>query len=181
MLFFSTSFGTSWGIFHLIAHDQALCRLQLPGKGPPPGMEEARDAPDHPLLKEARVQVLAYMDGTLRSFDLPLDPRGTPFQQAVWDQLLAIPYGKTRSYGEVAARLGNRNKARAVGGAAHVNPIALIIPCHRMIGADGGLTGFGGGLPLKRTLLELERRVCGGKEEQTNKKICTAAKRRGYD
>ena len=158
MSLFFTSFDTSWGIFYLIAHAQALCCLHLPKEEPPPAIGEAIESPNHPLLKEARAQVMAYLSGSLRSFDLPLDPRGTPFQREVWDQLCAIPYGETRSYGEVAGLLGNRNKARAVGGAAHVNPIALIIPCHRMIGADGGLTGFGGGLPLKRALLELERK-----------------------
>lgn len=110
-----------------------------------------------PLLQEAARQVLAYLDGRLFQFDLPLSYGGTAFQRQVWQELLAIPYGKTMSYGELAARLGNRNKARAVGGAAHVNPIGIIIPCHRLIGASGSLTGFGGGLKMKETLLELER------------------------
>ena len=111
-----------------------------------------------PLLQEAARQVLAYLNGRLFHFDLPLSYGGTAFQRQVWQELLAIPYGETMSYGELAAKIGNRNKARAVGGAAHVNPIGIIIPCHRLIGASGSLTGFGGGLAMKETLLAMERK-----------------------
>ena len=100
---------------------------------------------------------MAYLDGRLFQFNLPLSYDGTAFQRQVWQQLMAIPYGTTMSYGELATLLGNRNKARAVGGAAHVNPIGIIIPCHRLIGASGSLTGFGGGLAMKETLLKLEQ------------------------
>ncbi|HBT96536.1 MAG TPA: 6-O-methylguanine DNA methyltransferase [Desulfobulbaceae bacterium] len=161
------SFATAFGQLQLFATDDALCGLLLPGKTrqekePSPGTwATASEAPDYPLLREARAQVLAYLAGSLRVFDLPLAPQGTAFRQRVWRELLTIPYGETLSYGELAADLGDKNKARAVGGAAHHNPIALIIPCHRLIGADGGLTGFGGGLPLKRALLDLERGIFG--------------------
>jgi methylated-DNA-[protein]-cysteine S-methyltransferase len=163
MRLFTSAFATKFGKFRLIAGEDALCGLLLPGEGPPDknslpaDWTEASDCPEHPLLREARAQVLAYLHGSLRVFDLPLDPQGTAFQKMVWRQLLTIPYGQTSTYGELAAQIGGKNKARAVGGAAHHNPIALIIPCHRLIGAGGNLVGFGGGLPLKRALLDLER------------------------
>lgn len=112
-----------------------------------------------PLLLEAKKQVLEYFAGHRRYFDLPLAPRGTPFQQKVWQALRAIPYGQTRSYGQIASQVGNPRAGRAVGGANHRNPISLIQPCHRVIGANGRLTGYGGGLDKKEALLALERRV----------------------
>jgi methylated-DNA-[protein]-cysteine S-methyltransferase len=105
---------------------------------------------------EVRRQLDAYLERRRRSFDLPLAPRGTPFQQRVWRALQAIPYAGTASYGEVAQRIGSPRAVRAVGGANGRNPIAIVIPCHRVVGADGSLTGFGGGLERKRFLLELE-------------------------
>jgi methylated-DNA-[protein]-cysteine S-methyltransferase len=104
----------------------------------------------------ARAQVREYLAGRRREFDLPLEPSGTPFQRRVWQALRRIPYGETRSYGEVAAELGQPGAARAVGRANATNPICLIVPCHRVIGADGSLTGFAFGEDLKRRLLELE-------------------------
>jgi len=111
---------------------------------------------DESAIDEVRRQVEEYCAGERTDFDLELAPSGTPFQRAVWDALLAIPYGETRSYGEIARVIGQPGAARGVGSANHSNPIALIIPCHRVIGADGSLTGYGGGLPLKRALLEHE-------------------------
>jgi methylated-DNA-[protein]-cysteine S-methyltransferase len=108
-------------------------------------------------LAPALSQLEAYFRGELRVFDLPIAPRGTPFQLRVWDELLKIPYGATVSYGELARRLGDPNLTRAVGAANGANPISIIIPCHRVIGADGSLTGYGGGLDVKRGLLALER------------------------
>ena len=102
-------------------------------------------------------QLHEYLEGQRRAFDVPLDLRGTPFRQAVWNQLLKIPYGKTRSYADVAASIGRPTALRAVGGAVAANPISLIIPCHRVIGKDGSLVGYGGGLPLKERLLALEK------------------------
>ena len=116
-----------------------------------------RDDAD-PVLAEAARQLAAYFAGDLMVFDLPLAPEGTEFQRSVWSALQAIPYGETWSYGEVAAAFGQGPQAaRAVGLANGSNPIPIVIPCHRVIGADGTLTGFGGGLPRKRYLLELER------------------------
>ena len=115
-------------------------------------------APDTPLLQECVRQLRAYFDGSLTVFDLPLNPQGTPFRRRVWAALQAIPYGETRSYGQLAKALDCPGAARAVGGANHHNPIAIIIPCHRVIGANGSLTGYGGGLAMKDWLLRHERR-----------------------
>lgn len=106
-------------------------------------------------------QLVAYFAGSLRQFELPLAPEGTPFQLSVWRALLEIPYGETVSYGDVARRIRKPDAVRAVGAANGQNPIAIVIPCHRVIGRDGKLTGYGGGLGVKDTLLELERRVRG--------------------
>ncbi len=102
-------------------------------------------------------QLDAYFKGGLQQFELKLNPIGTPFQNKVWQQLLQIPYGETISYGELANRIGNPNASRAVGMANGKNPISIIIPCHRVIGKDGSLTGFGGGIEIKKKLLELEQ------------------------
>ena len=113
-----------------------------------------------PLSDEAAEQVRAFLDGRRESFELPLAPRGTDFQRAVWEQVGAIPYGQTRSYSDIAAALGRPAAVRAVGAAVGRNPIWLAIPCHRVVGKDGALTGYAGGLARKAFLLELER---GGK------------------
>ncbi len=110
-------------------------------------------------LAEPLRQLRAYFAGTLRRFDLRLAPEGTPFQQRVWRELLNIPYGETISYGELARRIGNPSASRAVGLANGANPISIIIPCHRVIGSNGSLTGYGGGLKNKQWLLALERGV----------------------
>ena len=109
-----------------------------------------------PLLDAAEAQLREYFAGTRRTFDLPLAPRGTAFQQRVWAALRAIPYGETRTYGELAAAIGSPSASRAVGMANHHNPIPIVIPCHRVIGANGTLTGYTGGLEIKRKLLALE-------------------------
>jgi methylated-DNA-[protein]-cysteine S-methyltransferase len=113
-------------------------------------------------VAKAEEQLRAYCAGELRDFDLPLEPRGTAWQQAVWQALTDIPYGRTASYGEIAARVGNPRASRAVGMANNRNPIALIIPCHRVIGTSGSLVGYGGGLELKESLLSHERAVLAG-------------------
>lgn len=109
------------------------------------------------ILDAARRQLDQYFAGKLRAFDLPLAPQGTAFQQRVWQALLAIPYGMTRSYGQQAAAIGSPQASRAVGLANGRNPISIIIPCHRVIGANGSLTGYGGGMERKQLLLELEQ------------------------
>ena len=112
--------------------------------------------PDNGRLDDVVKQLTAYFEGKLRRFDVALEPHGTPFQQHVWRALCEIPYGETTSYGAIARKVGNPS-ARAVGLANGSNPIAIIIPCHRVIGSNGSLTGYGGGLPIKKALLDLER------------------------
>ena len=148
---------TPIGTLQLFADNNGLYRIVFPcsandidGAAPP----EERPG----LLRDAAGQLLQYFSGTRQNFDLPLTPRGTDFQHTVWKCMGHIPYGETRTYGELAAQLGNGNLARAVGGAANKNPLPLVIPCHRVIGASGRLTGFAGGLALKRYLLELEQK-----------------------
>lgn len=121
-------------------------------KAPEPGWQQA-DAP----FRAARRQLTEYFRGTRRVFDLPLAPDGTVFQRAVWKALMAIPYGRTRSYSEIAQRVGRPRAVRAVGLANGRNPLPIVVPCHRVIGRDGTLVGYGGGLHVKRALLELER------------------------
>ncbi|MEP9359275.1 methylated-DNA--[protein]-cysteine S-methyltransferase [Sphingomonas sp. KR3-1] len=116
----------------------------------------AEDA-DHPILAQAEAQLGEYFAGTRTRFDLPLDFRGTDFQKSVWAELLAIPFGETRSYGEIAMKLGRPKASRAVGAANGRNPISIVAPCHRVIGSTGKLTGFAGGLEAKAYLLGLER------------------------
>jgi methylated-DNA-[protein]-cysteine S-methyltransferase len=114
---------------------------------------------DTPLLRQAAAQLREYFDGLRRQFDLPLAPCGTPFQLAAWQALAEIPYGETRSYAQQAAALGRSTATRAVGAANGRNPLPIVLPCHRVIGANGALTGFGGGLEIKRWLLAHEQRT----------------------
>lgn len=116
-------------------------------------------APQTPLLEEAAKQLRAYFDGTLTRFDLPVHMAGTAFQLRCWEALLTIPYGETISYGEQARRIGQPKATRAVGGANHRNPVCIIVPCHRVIGANGALTGYGEGVDMKEWLLRHEQRV----------------------
>ena len=147
------------GPLTLAADDAALQVLAFAcedvAQSPPAAWQLVASA-EHAVLHEAAQQLQAYFAGRLRAFDLPLQPSGTPFQQRVWQALRRIPYGDTRSYGEVAQRIASPKASRAVGAASGANPIAIIIPCHRVVGAAGQLTGFGGGLPAKQTLLALE-------------------------
>lgn len=122
-----------------------------------PLVPEAVEVRETPLLKEARQQLDAYFAGTLRQFHLPLAPQGTPFQLKVWGKLLEIPYGTAVTYGELARRTGNAQAARAVGAANSRNPLPVLIPCHRVLGCGGRLTGYTGGLEVKVKLLRLER------------------------
>lgn len=134
----------------------ALRALLYPGHR---GEDIAGDAPRDPgPFAEVIAQLEKYFAGERREFTVPIDPQGTPFQLAAWAQLRRIGYGETRSYGEVAAALGQPGAARAVGLANNRNPISIIVPCHRVIGAGGALTGYGGGMPAKQFLLDLESR-----------------------
>jgi len=122
--------------------------------------DEAKRSEADPFLQSVEAQLKEYFGGTRKVFDVPLLACGTDFQLSVWSSLAQIPYGATRSYGDIAQSIGRPKAARAVGMACHVNPICIIIPCHRIIGANGSLTGFGGGLPLKSRLLAFEGVNC---------------------
>lgn len=141
----------------LLAGDDAGLRYLLFAEGRRPARPDPEWERDGTTLKEPAEQLAAYFAGKRRRFDVPLAPHGTPFQQEVWRALCDIPYGETTSYGELAERIGRPKAVRAVGLANGSNPIAIIIPCHRVIGSNGSLTGYGGGLATKRALLELER------------------------
>ena len=140
----------------LAAEDQGLRVLAFADDEGPAKPETGWCEGDHPLLDLAERQLAEYFAGKRTQFDLPLSPHGTDFQRAVWRELERIPYGATISYAELARRIGRPQAMRAVGAANGRNPIAIIVPCHRVIGADGSLTGFGGGLPRKQFLLALE-------------------------
>jgi methylated-DNA-[protein]-cysteine S-methyltransferase len=145
------------GQLRIVEQDGAITAIEFePFRATGRPLGERRD--DHPVLADAIAQLTAYFARDLKEFDLPLAPVGSPFQQQVWDQLRQIGYGETASYGQVAGRLGRTNAAsRAVGLANGQNPIPIVVPCHRVIGADGTLTGYAGGLDRKRLLLELEQ------------------------
>lgn len=146
------------GALTLVASDDALHAVLWEDDDPARVRTGAvTRADDHPVLREAVAQLQAYFAGRLRIFDLPLGFVGTDFQKAVWAGLLAIPYGETRSYGALAATIGRPGASRAVGAANGRNPISIIAPCHRVVGASGALTGFAGGLAVKERLLRLER------------------------
>lgn len=144
-------FNSPVGLLTLAGNDTALTHL-LFGQIELPGHTEEGT----PLLLQAKEELAEYFAGKRREFGLPLAPAGTAFQRKVWDALLTIPYGETRSYRQIAELAGCPKGYRAVGMANHNNPISIIIPCHRVIGANGSLTGYGGGMDVKRKLLELE-------------------------
>lgn len=159
----TATLATAFGDLRLYGTARGLLAIALPGEdraalerrlrralGPVAFVEDA--APLRPALD----QLAAYFAGERRAFDLALDPQGTPFQRAVWAAVAAIPYGETRTYGEIAWEIGRPAATRAVGAANGANPLPPIVPCHRLVGADGTLTGYGGGLPMKQALLVLE-------------------------
>ncbi|MER7817438.1 methylated-DNA--[protein]-cysteine S-methyltransferase [Streptomyces sp. NPDC087659] len=147
-----------YGPLTLVATDSVLSGLYMTEQRHRPGEETFGD-PDPRPFRDVIRQLDAYFAGDLKEFDLPLHLAGTAFQRTVWEQLLLIPYGETRTYGELAGALGNAGASRAVGLANGKNPIGIIVPCHRVIGASGGLTGYGGGLDRKQRLLAFERGV----------------------
>ena len=138
-----------FGTFHIVSDGKAITALYT-------GTQT--ETSPCPLLEEAARQLTEYANGTRQVFALPVAPKGSDFQQAVWAALQTIPYGQTRTYGDIAAQIGNPKATRAVGMACNRNPILMVIPCHRVIGKNGSLTGFGAGLELKETLLNLEHR-----------------------
>lgn len=138
----------------LLASDDGLAGLFFQHRVD--SQELPADDSSNRFLTRAQTQLKEYFAGKRTAFEVPLDVRGTEFQRSVWRELSRIPFGVTRSYAEIAERIGKPRSVRAVGAANGSNPISVIVPCHRVIGADGSLTGFGGGLDLKRSLLELE-------------------------
>jgi methylated-DNA-[protein]-cysteine S-methyltransferase len=147
---------TDLGVLHVVADAAHITRIVLPNGTPVPARSSDDDA-TNAVLRDAIEQLSAYLAGTLEDFDLPLDPAGTPFQREVWFALADIPYGATESYRWLAQRVGRPTATRAVGATNGRNPLPIVLPCHRVIGSNGSLTGYGGGLPLKRALLDLER------------------------
>lgn len=158
----TTLFPSPVGLLTLVASDAGLvavlweeddpARVKLPA---------TQGDADHPVLRQTAAQLADYFAGARRQFDLPLDFRGTAFQQRVWAALLAIPFGETRSYGAIASAIGQPTASRAVGAANGRNPISIIAPCHRVVGSNGALTGFAGGLAAKTWLIDHERQVKG--------------------
>jgi methylated-DNA-[protein]-cysteine S-methyltransferase len=150
------------GKLKLIANAKTLVAVQMERDQPdrlgldPPGADER-----HPILAETEQQLSDYFAGKRRSFELPIDPRGTAFQKQVWRCLERIPFGTTKSYGDIARTVGSPRGFRAVGAACGKNPLAIVVPCHRVVGANGKLTGFGGGLDAKAELLAFEARTSG--------------------
>ncbi len=170
----TTSFASPLGPLRLIASDRGILWLRLPHQNNRQSLDEAkswcaknlpdsllRQDPQADCLSEARGQLLEFLQGERTNFSTPLDLRCTPFQRAVYEVLESIPYASVLSYGQVAAKLGKPHASRAVGNACGANPLALFIPCHRVVASGGGLGGFTGGLSLKRKLLALERKALG--------------------
>ena len=153
-----TIVGSAVGDLRVVEHNGAIAAIEFEPFREADGRPRGERADDHPVLAEARRQLDAYFARELKEFDLPLAPEGSTFQRRVWEQLEGIEFGETASYGEIARRLGMTNAAsRAVGLANGRNPIPIVIPCHRVIGANGTLTGYAGGLERKQTLLSLEQ------------------------
>lgn len=151
--------GTPLGDLTVVASQRAVVGLYFPHHRYPPAPDRVGprvEAADDPLLRDVAAQLAEYLGGERRSFDLPTATRGDAFQERVWAMLREIPYGATTTYGELADRLGNRALAQSVGQAVGHNPLSIIVACHRVVGHDGKLTGFAGGLRRKQFLLELE-------------------------
>lgn len=145
---------TPIGLITIAENGTAITHIHF---GEPDDLQSCGTDRSTQLLEMAFTQLSEYFSGSRTVFDLPLCPAGTEFQQKVWRALQEVPYGETRTYGEIAARVGSPKASRAVGMANHHNPIAIVIPCHRIIGKNGTLTGYAGGLSIKQTLLQLEK------------------------
>lgn len=145
---------TPIGLLEIIATDESIVGVK------PVDHEEnvAGDAVANDLVQKCRVELEEYFAGKRKNFDLPLAGEGTDFQKQVWEQLQRIPYGETRTYGEIAKMMGRPKASRAIGMANHNNPILILVPCHRVIGADGSLTGYAAGIEAKKYLLEFEKK-----------------------
>jgi len=152
-----TTITTPLGRILLARTAQGLAGAWFEGQKHHPGPIAAPETPNDELLRRAACELNEFFAGERERFDVPLDLQGTPFQRSVWRRLLRIAAGTTRSYGEIAKELGSAKAVRAVGGAVGRNPVSVIVPCHRVVGSDGSLTGYAGGVDRKRALLELER------------------------
>ena len=165
----STTHRTPVGELTLVASDRGLRAILWPKQSPTRAGIHPRPQrnPGHPILRQTAVQLDEYFAGSRTTFDVPLDLQGTRFQLAAWRSLADIPFGTTTSYGRQAAGLGIPTAARALGAANGANPVCIVLPCHRVIGADGSLTGFGGGLPTKQWLLDHEARLLASTIDST--------------
>lgn len=143
-----TAFASPLGLIEISEENAKITKIDFTDKLP--------DISETPVLKEAKRQLSEYFQKERRVFDFPLEPKGSDFEKKVWQELLKIPYGKSATYGEIAERVGSPRGARSVGHACHNNPIAIVIPCHRVLGKSGKLTGYASGLDKKAKLLELE-------------------------
>lgn len=152
-------FVSSLGLVEVESADAGVTRVRLGARGKP---REVGDGSALECARTARAEILEYLAGGLRTFSVPVVLEGTPFQRAVWKQLGDVPYGETRTYGEIAAELGKPRAARAVGTACSANPVPILVPCHRIVGGNGDLTGFAAGVAMKHDLIEIERGQLAG-------------------
>lgn len=153
-------FSTPIGVLTAYAEDDKLVAIEWPTETRAPlNLGESSENPDDLFLMKVEKQISEYFSGKRETFDIPFQMRGTAFQKAVWHELLKIPFGKTKTYGEIAESLGNAKASRAVGAANGRNPLSIVVPCHRVIGTGGKLTGFAGGVDLKEKLLTIEKKV----------------------
>ena len=180
------SLPTPIGRMQLAASATGLVRIQLPAPDTDQRIDlwlglhfprATRRRGVNPVLRKGAQQIEAYFTGNLRSFSLSVELAGTPFQLAVWKLVADIPFGSTRSYGAIARTLGNPNAVRAVGAAQGANPVPIVVPCHRVLGSDGALIGYGGGLPTKRWLLEHERERLGRATESSSPQLSLFSQR----
>lgn len=160
MIYFFKEISSPVGVLKLIGTDSGLAAILWENDDPNRiRLKSVVEKKDHPILEETEAQLKAYFAGELEKFSLPLDFAGTEFQKKVWKALLTIPFGQTRSYQQIAQQIGHPKAVRAVGAANGKNPISIVVPCHRVIGANGKLTGFAGGLPIKKYLLDIEQHL----------------------
>lgn len=178
-MLFSSQVRTPIGRLTLIATEGALVAVRFEVHHPLLALHQAPATEvrsgEHAVLAQAERELAEHFAGERTRFTVPLEPRGTPFQLQVWRELLAIPYGETRSYGQLAAAIGRPTASRAVGAANGRNPLAIFVPCHRVIGASGALTGFAGGEQAKRSLLDLERAPVAASYSGTTRKRPSSA------
>ncbi len=159
MFFSRSTYEAPFGVLTVVGSDLGIRYLMFSNDAHPKPLENLHisDTEIHDSVSDAITQLDEYFTGSRRDFDLPLDLRGTEFQVAAWNALADIPYGRTASYGQQAASIGRPKAVRAIGGANGRNPVAIVLPCHRIVGADGSLTGFGGGIAVKEWLLDHEQ------------------------